>query len=92
MSERERGLATVQLEIGSDKLQQLFESGLLCAADVRCLNSASKQQIWRLCLASCASAMGNCPGCDYAEHCAASTVASPVRLVDQGRGLRDAAH
>ena len=32
----------VQLEIGVDKLALLFESGLLCAAEIHCLTAQSK--------------------------------------------------
>lgn len=44
----------VQLEISMEKLTLLFESGLICAAEIRCLNSYSKQKISDLCLSSCA--------------------------------------
>ena len=36
----------VQLEISLDKLALLFESGLICAAEIRCLTAYSKQQIY----------------------------------------------
>jgi len=44
----------VQLEISLDKLTTLFESGLICAADISCLNNLSKQHISDLCLRACA--------------------------------------
>jgi hypothetical protein len=44
----------VQLEISLEKLALLFESGLICAAEVRCLTAFSKQQVSDLCLRSCA--------------------------------------
>ncbi len=44
----------LQLEISRDKLALLFESGLICAAEIRCLNAYSKQQVSDLCLSSCA--------------------------------------
>jgi len=44
----------VQLEIDLDKLALLFESGLICAAELRCLNVTSKQHVSDLCLSSCA--------------------------------------
>ena len=47
----------VQLEIDLDKLALLFESGLICAAEMRCLNVASKQHVSDLCLRSCAKKM-----------------------------------
>jgi hypothetical protein len=47
----------VQLEIGLDKLEALFNTGALCAADLRCLNCASKECIWNLCLSVCARRM-----------------------------------
>lgn len=47
----------VQLEISVKKLESLFNSGDLCAADIRCLNCTSKTCIWNLCLTSCAKRM-----------------------------------
>lgn len=44
---------SVQIEVDVEKLTSLFISGVLCAADVRCLNRASKDRIWALCLRSC---------------------------------------
>ncbi|MEI6896555.1 MAG: hypothetical protein V5786_03520 [Psychromonas sp.] len=44
----------VQLEIKLDKLAILFESGLICAAEIRCLTAMSKQRVSDLCLSSCA--------------------------------------
>jgi len=48
---------TIQIEIDQDKLTQLFEQGVLCAADFRCLNNQSKQQVTKLCLTNCAKRM-----------------------------------
>jgi len=44
----------VQLEISLEKLALLFESGLICAGEIRCLTSTSKQHVSDLCLSSCA--------------------------------------
>jgi len=44
---------TIQIEIDQDKLTYLFEQGVLCAADFRCLNSESKKQVTQLCLTNC---------------------------------------
>jgi hypothetical protein len=49
----------VQLEIGLGKLEELFNKGELCAADVRCTNCTSKMCIWNLCLSVCARRMQN---------------------------------
>ena len=48
----------VQLEISLDKLKILFESGLICAAEVRCLTVESKQYVSDLCLSCCAKKIG----------------------------------
>ena len=47
----------LQIEIGADKLELLFNKGELCAAEIRCLNAESKQSLWRLCLSSCSKRM-----------------------------------
>ena len=44
----------VQLEISIEKLAILFESGLICAAEIHCLTAYSKQQVSDLCLSACA--------------------------------------
>lgn len=44
----------IQIEIDEDKLTHLFEQGVLCAADFRCLTSESKQLVSKLCLTNCA--------------------------------------
>jgi len=44
---------TIQIEIDKDKLMYLFELGVLCAADFRCLTTESKQQVSQLCLSNC---------------------------------------
>lgn len=44
----------IKLEISIEKLALLFESGVICAAEIRCLTAYSKQQVSDLCLRSCA--------------------------------------
>ena len=46
--------APVQIEIGSEVLEKLFEDGALCAADFRCLNNRTKICIRAICLRNCA--------------------------------------
>jgi len=48
---------TIQIEIDREKLMQLFELGVLCAADFRCLTAQSKQEVSRLCLTSCSKGL-----------------------------------
>jgi hypothetical protein len=44
---------SVQIEVDVEKLAYLFSTGVLCAADLRCLNRTSKNRVWALCLNSC---------------------------------------
>lgn len=44
----------VQLEISLEKLALLFESGLICAAEIHCLTAQSKRHVSDLCLRACA--------------------------------------
>ena len=44
---------SVQIELDVEKLAYLFSIGVLCAADLRCLNQTSKKRVWALCLESC---------------------------------------
>ena len=48
---------TVQIEIGVEKLESLFNKGELCVSDFSCLNCGSKKCIWNLCLTACAKRM-----------------------------------
>lgn len=43
----------IRLEINVEKLRQLLNAGVLCAANFRCLDCKSKQCIWQICLADC---------------------------------------
>ena len=54
---------TVQLEIGAHKLQQLMASGALCAEDLRCLNSSSRESVKVLCLKACSQRIARLPQC-----------------------------
>lgn len=53
-----RDTQLLQLEISVEKLAFLFESGLLCAGELRCLTASSKQYVSDLCLSSCAKKIG----------------------------------
>lgn len=44
----------VRIEIDAKLLADLFAQGILCAADLRCLDTISKNQVRQLCLQSCA--------------------------------------
>jgi len=52
---------TIQIEIDKDKLTYLFELGVLCAADFRCLTAESKQEVSKLCLTSCSKQLRAMP-------------------------------
>lgn len=54
MKDEMQGDQSVQLEISVEKLAYLFESGVICAAEIRCLTAHTKQQVSALCLRSCA--------------------------------------
>jgi len=43
----------LNVSIDADKVAQLIKAGHLCAADLQCLDKASKQTVWQLCLWSC---------------------------------------
>jgi hypothetical protein len=43
----------LNISIDVDKVAQLIKAGHLCAADLQCLDRASKQTVWQLCLWSC---------------------------------------
>ncbi|MGX9462503.1 hypothetical protein ACWXWU_14895 [Shewanella sp. A14] len=43
----------INVSIDANKVAQLIKAGHLCAADLQCLDKASKQTVWQLCLWSC---------------------------------------
>lgn len=45
----------VKVEIDCLILAKMLRSKAIAAADLRCLDGASKKQLWRLCLQACAS-------------------------------------
>jgi hypothetical protein len=54
---------SVQIEVDVEKLAYLFSIGVLCAADLRCLNRTSKNRVWALCLKICLN------GCIARDEC-----------------------
>lgn len=45
----------MRIEICSEKMNTLLADHLICAADIRCLDRASKQSLQELCLSTCLS-------------------------------------
>ncbi len=75
----------VQLEINLAKLEELFRLGVICAADIRSLNSESKQSVWKLCLSACAKRMLCTPIVVHAEtHLNTQVESIAVRDYSQG--------
>lgn len=56
--------SALRLEIPAETLLRLLASGQLCAADVRCLDCASKQCLWRLLLMSVDKMINVVSGCN----------------------------
>ena len=48
----------VRIEINSRLLAKILNHKAVAAADIRCLDAASKKQLWRLCLQACAEPNG----------------------------------
>jgi hypothetical protein len=46
-------MKNVNIGLSEHKIAQLINEGHLCAADIQCLDKASKQIIWQLCLWCC---------------------------------------
>ncbi|MDO6618281.1 MULTISPECIES: hypothetical protein [unclassified Shewanella] len=46
-------MSQLNISISIDKLAKLIQSGQLCVADFRSLDTQTKQQLWQLCLLSC---------------------------------------
>ena len=44
---------TIAVELPVDTVRRLLSANQLCAAELTCLDSGSKQELWRLCLETC---------------------------------------
>lgn len=44
---------TLSIEISAEKINTLLAQGIICAADIRCLDVSSKHCLKELCLATC---------------------------------------
>ncbi|ABZ76754.1 hypothetical protein Shal_2195 [Shewanella halifaxensis HAW-EB4] len=43
----------LNIRIPEDKIAELIQQGVLCAADFKCLDAQTKKAVWQLCLWSC---------------------------------------
>lgn len=57
------GSESIRIEVSAATLGRLLADGHLGAADLRCLDCASKRCVWRLCLASCVQGRAACAEC-----------------------------
>ncbi len=59
----------LNISLSYDVLANLIRSGGLCAADFRCLDQHTKQQVWQICLTSCKQRIHcqeqSCIDCDF---------------------------
>ena len=85
MGNKQESSQLLQVEISREKLALLFESGLICAAEIRCLTAYSKQQVSDLCLSSCAKKIG----CNISLFDEFAT-AQPISLKNQVKLMRKA--
>lgn len=44
---------TIRIEINRSSLAKALNNHSITAAEIRCLDTASKQQLWQLCLQAC---------------------------------------
>lgn len=59
------GNDSLRVELSAATLTRLLAGGHLGAAELRCLDCASKTCLRRLCLASCIRPLSGCAGCPY---------------------------
>ncbi|MDY0136019.1 MAG: hypothetical protein RBS36_02495 [Thiomicrospira sp.] len=56
----------ITLKLSADKLAELFRLGVLCAADIGCVDTQGRDLIQRLCLQTCVHrARGDCSQCQH---------------------------
>ena len=70
----------VNLKLSQQKLMQLFRMGVLCAADIQCLDTEDRDVIQKLCLQTCSEKM--CAKCDLCDQCAhQNTVSAKMPMI-----------
>lgn len=52
-AENKQRLRSIRLEVSTEKINHLLKHKQICAADIRCLDSNSKQCLANLCLQNC---------------------------------------
>lgn len=57
----------INLSLSEQKLAELFRLGVLCAADLSCSDTQSRDVIQRLCLQTCVE--GLCSHCPHQAQC-----------------------
>ncbi|MPQ76742.1 hypothetical protein [Hydrogenovibrio sp. JE_KL2] len=57
----------VAIGISTDKLFELMRLGVLCGADIKALDSETKQLVQQACLHTCAEKV--CRECDFSDVC-----------------------
>lgn len=57
----------INLSLSEQKLAELFRLGVLCAADLNCSDTQSRDAIQRLCLQTCVE--GLCSQCPHQAQC-----------------------
>ncbi|AEG32383.1 hypothetical protein [Thiomicrospira cyclica] len=69
----------IHLALSEAKLAELFRLGVLCAADVDCLDVTSRDQVQRLCLQTCAQQL--CAVCPSRSTCSKGQSSSSKHVV-----------
>ncbi|WP_038125787.1 hypothetical protein [Thiomicrospira pelophila] len=63
----DRQASLINLSLSEQKLAELFRLGVLCAADLNCSDTHSRDAIARLCLQTCVE--GLCAQCPHQDQC-----------------------
>lgn len=69
----------VNLALSATKVAELFRLGVLCAADIECLDVQTRDQVQRLCLESCVQQL--CGVCPSRETCSKGQGASSTQVI-----------
>ncbi|HEY9016958.1 hypothetical protein [Thiomicrospira sp.] len=63
----EKQASLINLSLSEQKLAELFRLGVLCAADLNCSDTHSRDAIARLCLQTCVQSL--CTECPHQAQC-----------------------
>lgn len=77
----------MKIELETEQLALLIQSGMIHPSDIKCLDNETKKALKALCLKMCQPS--NCIHCDARSHCLINTQASAISFTENVIKPRD---